>query len=150
MARNPVTPSRLASKGLLGAATLAMAVFALGSSATAAGAQSIVYLVRHAEPTLPAMGAPDTDPELNMAGRERAHALVHVLREAGITDVLSTDYNRTRQTAAPLAEALGLTVQSYDPRALDALARRLKSHTGPLPRGGTQQHHAAARRGAGW
>jgi len=110
---------------------LAVAILALVASAPEARAQTIVYLVRHAEPELPAMGAEATrDPVLNMAGRERAHALVHVLRQAGITDILSTDYHRTQETVAPLAEALGLTVKSYDPRALDALAARLKATPG--------------------
>jgi len=110
---------------------LALAILALAASATATRAQTIVYLVRHAEPKLPAMGAEATrDPVLNMAGRERAHALVHVLRQAGITEILSTDYHRTQETVGPLAEALGLTVLSYDPQALDALAARLKDTPG--------------------
>ncbi len=131
MARHPATPGSVASTTLRGAAALAAAVLTLGLSASAAYAQSIIYLLRHAEPELPAMGAEASrDPVLNMAGRERAHALVHVLAQAGITDVLSTDYHRTRETVTPLAEALGLEIQSYDPRALDALAERLKATPG--------------------
>ncbi len=109
-------------------ATLAAMLLALALSAGGARAQTIVYLVRHAEPEVPAMGATSSNPGLNMAGRERAHALVHVLEQAGITQVLSTDFNRTRQTVTPLAEALGLQVEVYDPHALEALAERLK-HT---------------------
>ena len=37
---------------------------------------------------------------------------------------------RTRSTAAPLAEALGLKVRLYDPRDLEAFARRLKEEGG--------------------
>ena len=44
--------------------------------------------------------------------------------------MLSTDYNRTRQTVTPLAEALGLPVEVYDPRALEAFAERLKTTPG--------------------
>jgi phosphohistidine phosphatase SixA len=127
---HPPVPSRPhdPSKGLRWARALIVSVLALALGAGAARAQTIVYLVRHAEPEMPAMGATSSNPGLNMAGRERAHALVHVLEEAGITGVLSTDFNRTRQTVTPLAETLGLQVEVYDPHALDALAERLK-HT---------------------
>ena len=92
-----------------------------------AHSQTIVYLVRHAEPTLPAMGS-NSDPHLNLAGQERSHALRHVLGQAGITRVFSTDYNRTRETVTPLADALGLKVEIYDPRAPEKLVDFLK-HT---------------------
>ena len=96
----------------------------------AARAQTVIYLVRHAEPTLPAMGGEGAskDPHLNLAGQERAHALRHVLEQAGITGIFSTDYNRTRETVTPLADALGLKVEIYDPRAPETLVDRLK-HT---------------------
>lgn len=131
MDRQPATAFRLVAKACRTAAILSAASLTLGLSATRARAQTVVFLMRHAEPVLPAMGAEASrDPVLNMAGQERAHALVHVLRQAGITDILSTDYHRTQETVAPLAEALGLTVQSYDPRALDALAERLRATPG--------------------
>lgn len=131
MAEHPATPIHPGLAGVRRAAVLAAAVLALAASVAPARAQTIVYLVRHAEPELPAMGAQAArDPVLNMAGRERAHALVHVLRQAGITDILSTDYHRTQETVAPLAEALGIEVRSYDPRALDELAGRLKATPG--------------------
>lgn len=109
-------------------ALLAAAVLALVAPADG-GAQTVVYLVRHAEPTMAAMGAgASRDPELNLAGQTRALALRHVLEQAGITEILSTDFHRTRQTVTPLADALGLTVKTYDPRNLPGLADRLK-HT---------------------
>jgi len=122
----PYTPSRPGgpSRGPRWIRTVAVALLALALGAGAAPAQTIVYLVRHAEPAMDGT----SNPGLNMAGRERAHALVHVLEEAGITGVLSTDFNRTRETVTPLAQALGLQVEVYDHRALDALAERLK-HT---------------------
>jgi phosphohistidine phosphatase SixA len=102
---------------------------ALAMTAPAARAQTVVYLLRHAEPTLPAMGS-DADPHLNLAGQERAHALRHVLEQAGITGIFSTDYNRTRETVAPLADALGLQVETYDPRAPEKLIAYLKRTPG--------------------
>jgi len=99
----------------------------LSIAAPAARAQTIIYLVRHAEPTLPAMGS-GADPHLNLAGTERAHALRHLLEQAGITEIFSTDYNRTKETVGPVADALGLKVEIYDPRAPEKLVDRLE-HT---------------------
>jgi broad specificity phosphatase PhoE len=75
-------------------------------------------------------GATSPDPVLAVEGRARAGALVHVLAEAGVMRVLSTDFNRTRETAAPLAEALGVEVEIYDHRTLESLATRLKETPG--------------------
>src|SRR5262245_48983252 len=63
-----------------------------------------VYIVRHAEKQGVAADAP-----LSEAGRTRAKQLAHVLKEAGINVILVTEYQRTQQTAKPLAVANGLT-----------------------------------------
>jgi len=81
----------------------------------------IAYVVRHAEAAQD--GTPD--PPLTDAGRARAAALRDRLRSEGITAIFSSPYRRTRDTAAPLAEALGLPVTPYDPRDSAALARTL-------------------------
>ena len=66
-----------------------------------------VILVRHAEKG----GDPaDRDPELNEAGRERARTLAHVLGEANVSAIYSTPFLRTRHTAQPLAELLGIEI----------------------------------------
>jgi len=78
---------------------------------------TVVYLVRHAEKV-----DDSRDPELSDAGRLRAAALAQVLEYSGVERVLSTDYIRTRDTAAPVAEAMGLPVELYDPRDLPAAA----------------------------
>jgi hypothetical protein len=44
--------------------------------------------------------------------------------------VLSSDLRRTRDTAAPLAEALGLEVELYDPLALEKLLPVLSGEPG--------------------
>lgn len=77
-----------------------------------------VYVVRHAETE------PDgtADPPLSAAGRQRAEALRERLIRRPVDAVFATPYRRTRQTAAPLAEALGLEVRIYDPRHPEALA----------------------------
>ncbi len=84
-----------------------------------------IFLVRHAEKT-----AEKTDPALTEAGQARAVALADRLIDEDITDIHSSDTKRTRDTAAPLAERLGLTVQLYDPRDLPAVAAKLKAAPG--------------------
>src|SRR5687768_13117446 len=64
-----------------------------------------VILVRHAEKI---DDKALTDPELTEAGRTRAHELARMLAPAGIKAIYATPFHRTRQTAAPLAKALGL------------------------------------------
>jgi broad specificity phosphatase PhoE len=86
--------------------------------------EGVVYLVRHAEKVDPYPDDP-SDPPLTDTGRARAADLARTLVDAGVTRILSTDYRRTRETAAPLAKALGLEIERYDPSALEDLARRL-------------------------
>lgn len=83
-----------------------------------------VFLVRHAEKLT------GDDPALTLAGEARAEALADLLIDANLKHIHSSDYQRTRQTAAPLAERLGLTVEFYDPRDLSGLAAQLKEQGG--------------------
>ena len=82
-----------------------------------AGEPTMIYLVRHAEKS-----AGSSDPTLNEAGRQRAQELARLLRDSGIEVIYSTDFNRTRDTAAPLAKQLGLEVTLYDWNRMAELA----------------------------
>jgi phosphohistidine phosphatase SixA len=90
------------------------------------GPPSLVVLVRHAEKA----AEPAADPPLSAAGAARAADLARVLADAGITRIHTSDTRRTRDTVAPVAEALGLLVELYDPRDLPAMAARLRSLPG--------------------
>lgn len=68
-----------------------------------------MILVRHAEKA----SAPREDPGLSAAGQARAQALAQVLADRGIAAVLTSPLRRTRETAAPVAEAAGV-----QPRAI--------------------------------
>lgn len=85
------------------------------------------YLVRHAEKT---MDKPD--PGLTLEGTQRARDLAVRLKEAKVTKIYSSDYVRTRDTAAPLADATGVTVTLYDPRELSAFAKQLLNERGQI------------------
>ncbi|MDZ4700125.1 MAG: phosphoglycerate mutase family protein, partial [Rhodothermales bacterium] len=91
----------------------------------------VVYLLRHAEKEVPPADTTD-NPPLDPAGFARAEALVRVLGDAGVTRILSTDYQRTRQTVQPLADRLGLTVELYDGRALADVAEMLRGASGRI------------------
>lgn len=89
-----------------------------------------VVLVRHAEKAT----APKDDPPLTDVGQARALLLAQTLQKLPIAAVYSTDFKRTRSTAAAVAEPRGLTVTLVDAKAKDhehAVAREvLKEHRG--------------------
>ncbi len=65
-----------------------------------------VFLVRHAEKVRgPAAG---DDPALTEAGLHRSRALAQTLSQAGIDAIYTTQWRRTVETGAKLAEALNL------------------------------------------
>jgi phosphohistidine phosphatase SixA len=69
------------------------------------GATTIV-VVRHAEKSTD----DPRDPSLSVAGQERARALSALLKDAGVSEIYTTQYKRTRQTAEPLAQQLGISI----------------------------------------
>ena len=102
------------------AAACALLLFCTESAA----AQQTIFVVRHAE-RADAMAAPATDPPLSAAGHERAARLATMLRSADIKQVWTTEFLRTKQTAAPTAEALKLTSGAVSSRDLDGLILRV-------------------------
>jgi broad specificity phosphatase PhoE len=68
---------------------------------------TLIVVVRHAE-----KGTDDPeDPSLSEIGQQRALALAEVLADSGVDAIYTTQFRRTRETAAPLAESLGLEAQ---------------------------------------
>jgi len=108
-------PTRTRLTGMLGAA-----VAILLTAASHAAAQQAVIVVRHAEK---ADQSPDT--ALSAKGRARAKALADLLRAAGVTHIITSEFRRSQETAAPLAKALGLTAEQVPARDLPALVARL-------------------------
>ena len=91
---------------------------------------TVVLVVRHAE-RAPGSG----DVPLSDAGQARAQALAEVGKIAGVSAIVTTQFQRTRQTAAPLATALGLTpsaitTQSDVAKHAAEVAAAAKQHAG--------------------
>lgn len=68
--------------------------------ATAGGtlAQTTIFVVRHAD-----REGSEPDPPLTADGRKRAENLGSLLRDAHITHIFTTEFQRTEQTAGPVA-----------------------------------------------
>ncbi len=103
-------------------AAFAAGVIAATTFAARAETPITVFLVRHAEKQTDV-----ADPPLTEAGRERAELLAGLLADAGITTIFTSQYNRTQETAAPLAKRLGLSVTVVPAKDLDALLTRVRA-----------------------
>jgi broad specificity phosphatase PhoE len=105
----------------------ALALFLLGFvSVSTASAQPVVVIVRHAEKA--ANGG--NDPELSSAGRARADALARILKDSGITAIFTSEFKRTRETAAPTATSIGVTATVVPATDTDALVSKLHQLNG--------------------
>jgi phosphohistidine phosphatase SixA len=67
-----------------------------------------VFLVRHAERA----EEPRQDPPLTEQGVARSQALARLLSTAGIKAIITSQFSRTKLTAEPLANKLGITLTS--------------------------------------
>lgn len=102
----------------------ALVIFLALPLARPLSAQRAVILVRHAEK----VDASD-DPPLSTAGEERARKLAAMLKDAGVTTVVTTEYKRTQLTAAPLVQSLHLTpVVLSSKKPEDTVARLREKH----------------------
>lgn len=70
----------------------------------------LVVLVRHAEPG----STPEGDPGLAPAGEQRVQALAQALGGLRVNAIFTSTWRRTRETAAPLAQAWGVPAQAVE------------------------------------
>ena len=108
---------------------LASVLLAAGQPASAPPA-TVVIVVRHAE-RAPGQG----DPPISEAGQARARALAEIGKAAGVSAVITTQLQRSRQTAQPLFEALGImpvvvTTQSDVAKHAADVAAAVRQFTG--------------------
>jgi phosphohistidine phosphatase SixA len=88
-----------------------------------------VIFVRHAEKD---PSGDSQDPRLGEAGRKRAAALARLLAPAGVSRLYASEYRRTQETLAPLAERTGKKVEilpAGDPQRMIAALASLPAGT---------------------
>jgi broad specificity phosphatase PhoE len=119
------------------AACLAALLSLLAAAPAAAGrtAPTVVIVVRHAEKA----AVEGTDPPLSEAGQKRAERLAALAAEAGVEVVYTTQFRRTRETARPAAERLGLT-----PAAVEVTRENAATHASDLAREILSKHKGRA------
>lgn len=100
--------------------TLSLILFVFGSCHP----KTHVFIVRHAEKV-----DNSRDPELSESGKMRAVKLATLLQNEDITEVYSTNYKRTIQTATPLCDLNGVAPIIYTPDSLQDLAAKLLRKT---------------------
>jgi broad specificity phosphatase PhoE len=71
-----------------------------------------------------------TDPDLSPAGHARAESLARLLKDAKITTIVTSEFKRTRQTAAPLAKALGIEPTEVSSKDVAALVKKITAAKG--------------------
>jgi broad specificity phosphatase PhoE len=93
----------------------------------------MVIVVRHAEraddgatPATSMTGSPD--PELSSVGKTRAQKLAAMLADANVSAIYTSEYRRTKDTAAPLAAKIGIAVEVVMARDAAALIDKIKSN----------------------
>lgn len=99
-------PYRLLASVLLLIALTACAAFREPPALT-------IVVVRHAEKSTD----DPRDPSLTAAGQARAQRIAQSMDSAPVVAVYATAYQRTQQTAAPTAQAHGLSVTTYGAEA---------------------------------
>lgn len=99
----------------------ALPLFAQDASVKSSDETTYIF-IRHAEK----MDDGTSNPDLSAEGIERAEGWIDLLEEYEISAIYSTPYNRTQQTAAPIANHLELDVQEYGFSNIDSLVTRFK------------------------
>lgn len=101
------------------AVVVAAALIALPS---VAHAQRAVFVVRHADRLDDSEDSP-----LSPAGKARAQRLAAVLKDVGFTAIYTSQFQRTTQTAEPLARDLKISPVSLPTEDQEGLIKRIRA-----------------------
>jgi broad specificity phosphatase PhoE len=82
-----------------------------------------IYLVRHSEKDLTTNNP--SDPPLTQCGEQRSQSLSNFLKDVKLDVVYSTNYTRTKKTAAPTAMSKELKIQEYNSEELTDFSKLL-------------------------
>lgn len=123
----PATPAAAATAGTSAGIDVAAMARARPAGST------LVVLVRHGEKA----PAPAGDPSLSAEGSARAQALAALLADVPVTAVVVTPTRRTTETAAPAAQARGLTPEPVGfgggvPEHVNAVASAVRRNAGGI------------------
>ena len=101
---------------------------ALAACATVAPepASPSYYVMRHLQK------GEGSDPGLTEEGRLNAERLIPLLADDRPAAIYASATRRAQETAAPLAQKLGLTPKIYDPRDTAGLVERVKAEAGTV------------------
>lgn len=93
------------------------------AAVSGAHAQNVrtIFFVRHAD-----KASEDTDAPLNDAGRRRAECLANTLADAHIGQIFTSELQRTKRTAAPLAEKLHIKPEAIPIARPDLLIEAIR------------------------
>jgi phosphohistidine phosphatase SixA len=108
------------------AAALLLALVAACATIPPEPAGPVYYAMRHLQK------AEGPDPGLSAEGQARAERLAGWFGGDPPAAIYVSSTRRARETAAPLAARLGLTLEDYDPSDTSALIARVKAETGPV------------------
>ena len=86
--------------------------------------QVTVILTRHAEKA----AIPPNNPALTDAGQQRANLLASMLADSGIDAIYVSEFQRTQQTAAPLAARVHVTPTVLPAKDTEALVKAIRRH----------------------
>ena len=85
-----------------------------------------IFLVRHAERA----NDGTNNPSISKDGEKRAQKLAEVLSKSGVTDIYSTNYQRTIKSVEPLAKVNNLEVKLYVPMEEEELKKIIDDNRG--------------------
>jgi len=108
---------------------LAQPAPSISQTVGSADAPAMTVLVRHADRAT----APADDPPLTPAGMKRAEDLAAALHDTRFSAILATDFIRTRDTARPIASALGIVPETV-PRKGQPADQHIKAIEGAVHR----------------
>jgi phosphohistidine phosphatase SixA len=103
--------------------TLILLFLSLFSFVARSQNETTIYLVRHAEKIT--SNPNDKNPSLTDRGEKRAIALLKKLKKKKITTIYSTDFQRTKLTAKPIADKLKIDIKIYDAKQLKEFAKMI-------------------------
>lgn len=99
----PTKPFQVGFRAWLNLMLVPITLISTTSGVFSQDAATTIYIVRHAEKLDSSADSP-----LSQEGIERAKELAHVLQDADLTTIFVSSRLRTQQTAAPIAEAMGI------------------------------------------